>query len=246
MSATSAGPHLGLELVCRQRPRDPRDADDVDLVGGALERLGIGQVGEQPARPAASRELEQRVDAAGEVVAVERDPKLRHGPRPKTSAARRRGADAREGLACRLAVLGRRPCGAHAGDTRGRAVRVAVDAAARQDQQIGRPDRFVGRVREPAPLPRRKHRHRRTQPEERRADGRDRVEHLGVVLVELVADPVGVEVIRPGEPRQLLPGAERDPDLVGPCEGSEHRPVAVDRHGAVAAEELADHRARSC
>ena len=105
-----------------------------------------------------------------------------------------------------------------------------MDAAAGEHEQVGRADRGVGRMRQAGPLAGRQHRHGRGQSEQRLAHGRDGVEHFGVGFVELVADPVGVQVIGTGQPDELLPGPEREAHLLRSADRSEHRAVAVDRH----------------
>ena len=100
------GPHLGIEIGGGQRTRDPGDADDVALIGGSREGFGVGQSDEEPPGPPSAGELQEGVDASGEVVAVEGGAQSRHGPSldagprrlprtgPKTSVARRRASEA--------------------------------------------------------------------------------------------------------------------------------------------------------
>ncbi len=86
------GSHLGVEVAGAERARDTGDADHVALFGGALEHRRFRQADEQARGPAAARELQQRVDAAGEVVTVEGGSQSRHGSEPSSRTAGARPA----------------------------------------------------------------------------------------------------------------------------------------------------------
>ena len=248
-SAASAGRTSASISLGRQRPRDPGDADDVDLVGGALRgrRLdGMPQrtAGRVQPRP---RELQEHVDAAGEVVAVERDPQAQARDRPEHLGRPAQGRRCRErvvdGLARARPTPTPRACSRRPRPRR-RDDRGCRRRRARAGRSCRRPRTSRARARPTAPTTARAR--VGVSPSSGARTAAIESSTSSSRLVELVADAVGVQVVGAGEARELLPRAERDarPGRIGRSRRTSRGARGSARR--VAAQELDARRARPC